>query len=313
MRSAFFATLIECARSDENLYLLTADLGFRLFDAFRQEHPDRFINVGVAESNMIGLAAGMSLAGKNVYCYSLASFLVFRAYEQVRIDVAYHNCSVKLVGAGGGVHYGTEGFTHFAVEDLALMRALPNMSIVVPADRAEARCVAQKSCGYDGPLYIRLAGNGGPDVHMVQPDFEIGRAMVLHRGHEVALFATGSMVHVAEEARLFLGSRQVRATIVDMHTINPLDVPTILEIASSHKAIFSIEEHRVAGGLGSAIAEVLSEHGYAGIFKRFGIPDRMPRCIGAGDYLKERMGLTGRAIAEDILECTGRRKYGIVG
>ncbi len=313
MRNTFFAALSECARSDRNLYLLTADLGFRLFDAFREDHPDRFINVGVAESNMIGLAAGMSLAGKNVYCYSLAPFLVFRAYEQIRIDVAYHNCSVKLVGAGGGVHYGAEGFTHFAIEDLALMRALPNMSIVVPADRAEARCAAQRSCAHEGPLYIRLPGNGEPDVHMTQPEFEIGRAIVLRKGQEVALFATGTMVHVAEEARLLLSSRQIHATIVDMHTVKPLDAATVLEIASTHKAVFSIEEHSVVGGLGSAIAEVLSEHGYAGIFKRFGIPDRMPQCIGTGRYLKERMGLTGRAIAEEILDCTGQRKYGIVG
>jgi transketolase len=148
---------------------------------------------------------------------------------------------------------------------------------------------------------------------MMQPDFEIGRAILLRKGREVALFAAGGMVHVAEEARLFLSARQIDATIVDMHTIKPLDTACVLDIASTHKAVFSIEEHSIVGGLGSAIGEVLLEHGYAGIFKRFGIPDRMPQYIGTGGYLKERMGLTGRAIADEILNCTGQRKYGIAG
>ncbi len=313
MRNTFFAALSECAQTDKDLYLLTADLGFRLFDSFRHNHPDRFINVGIAESNMVGLAAGMSLAGKNVYCYSLVPFLVLRAYEQIRIDIAYHNLNVKLVGAGGGVYYGLEGFTHFGLEDLALMRALPDMSVIIPADRTEAQCVARESYAHRGPLYIRLSGNDEPDIHTTTPEFAIGRAIVLQKGQEIALFATGNMVRVAKEAALLLESRQIYVTIVDMHTIKPLDAETVLDIASTHKSIFSLEEHGIVGGLGSAIGEVLAEHGHAGIFRRFGIPDRMPQCIGTGKYLKECMGLTADAIAEEILNCTGQRRYGIAG
>jgi transketolase len=156
MRDGFIEKLEKIAVLHDDLFLLTADLGFRLFDGFQANHPGRFIDVGIAESNMAGIAAGLALSGRKVYCYSIIPFLVMRGYEQIRVDIAFHNLNVRLVGVGGGFTYGLEGFTHFALEDLALMRALPNMTVVIPSDRAQAEALAEASYEHEGPMYIRL-------------------------------------------------------------------------------------------------------------------------------------------------------------
>lgn len=301
MRADFFKVVEESAETDENIYLLTADLGFVLFDDFKARHPERFFNIGVAEANMIGVGAGLALSGKNVFCYSIIPFLLMRAYEQIRVDVAYHNLDVKLVGVGGGFTYGLEGFTHFGLEDFALMRLLPNMTVVSPADIVEAKCLASISLEHKGPMYIRLGRSGEPTVHTNIPDFKIGQAMMLQEGKDLAIFAVGSMVSVAKQVVSMLEKVGLKPSLVNMHTIKPLDVKTISNIASAHDAIFSMEEHYVNGGLGSSIAEVLAEAGYAGRFNRIGIPGQLRGHIGTADYLREQYGLSPERVYERIL------------
>jgi len=301
VKKIFVKTLEELSQKEKNLLVITADLGFKLFDNFKAGCPDRFYNAGVAEANMIGIAAGLSLCGKNVYCYSIIPFLVMRAFEQIRVDIAYHNLNVKLVGVGGGFTYGLEGFTHFGLEDLSLMTSLPNMTVVVPADPLEAKAIAEISLEYDSPLYIRLGSTGGPVIHDKTPDLKIGRAMILREGRDVAIFATGDMVHTGMQVVDRLAERGISTTMVNIHTLKPLDTETVVRIASTHKAIFSIEEHYIRGGLGSAVSEVLAESGFSGVFKRFGIREGLPRhLVGKADFLKEHHGLTPQKIYEKI-------------
>jgi len=280
--------------------MLTADLGFKLFDNFKKLCPERFYDIGVAEANMISIAAGLSLTGKNVYCYSIIPFLIMRAYEQIRIDIAYHNLNVKLIGVGGGFTYGLEGFTHFGIEDFALMRTLPNMTVVVPADLLEAERLAKLSVDYEGPLYIRLGKRGDPAVHEKTPDFKIGTPITLKEGKNIAVFAIGSMVYTAQRVVSMLEKKGIMTTLVNMHTLKPLDSEFIRQIADSHEALFSIEEHYVDGGLGTAIAEVLSENNHNTILKRFGV-DALRPFIGHPDFLREKYGLSVRHIHDSIV------------
>jgi transketolase len=301
MRSTFFQILYELSQKKNDIFILTADLGFKLFDDFKSKCSERFYDIGVAESNMIGIASGLSLSGKNVYCYSIIPFLVMRAFEQIRIDIAYHNLNVKLVGVGGGFTYGLEGFTHFGLEDLALMRSLPNMTVVVPADPKEAEQLARISYEYPFPLYIRLGRTGEPFIHENIPNFQIGKAIILKKGRNIALFAIGNMVYVAKQIVNMLQNRDIHATLVNMHTLKPFDAETVTQIASTHEAIFSLEEHNINAGLGSAIAEVLSETKYNILFRRFGIPNRLENYIGRAEHLREKYGLTPEKIYEKIL------------
>jgi transketolase len=301
MRPSFFEALGKLYQKKRDIFVLTADLGYRLFDNFKTKCEDRFYNVGVAEANMIGIASGLALSGKNVYCYSIIPFLIMRAFEQIRIDIAYHNLNVKLVGVGGGFTYGLEGFTHFGLEDFALMRTLPNVAVVVPADPFEAKCLAKISYEYEGPMYIRLGKTGETAIHKRTPDFQIGKSIVLTQGKDIALFAIGSMVSVSKEVAVLLKKRGINPTLINMHTIKPLDKATINQIASTHNAIFSLEEHYIDGGLGTAIAEVLSESKYCGLFKRFGI-DRLNKHIGNCDYLRRKYGLSPDEISKNILK-----------
>jgi len=302
VRATFFKSLEELYKNDENVFVLTADLGFKLFDSFRTICPERFYDIGVAEANMIGIASGLSLSGRNVYCYSIIPFLVMRAFEQIRVDIAYHNLNVKLIGVGGGFTYGLEGFTHFGLEDWALMRSLPNMTVVVPSDPSEASALARISHEYQGPMYIRLGKTGEPMNHSKMPDFKIGKAIFLGEGKRVAIFAIGNMVHTGKQVISMLTKVGINPTLINMHTLKPLDNGTIMQVALTHEAIFSLEEHNVHCGLGSAIAGVLLENGYKGLFKMIGIPDKLENYIGDADYLRQVYGLSPDQIYERILQ-----------
>lgn len=301
MRATFFKSLEELYREKNDIVVLTADLGFKLFDVFHEHDPERFYDIGIAEANMIGVSAGLSLSGKNVYSYSIIPFLVMRAYEQIRIDVAYHNLNIKLVGVGGGFTYGLEGITHYGFEDITLMRSLPNMSVVVPADPLEASALAKISYEHQGPMYIRLGRTGDPRIHEREPDFKVGKAIMLSDGKDVALFAVGNMVHVAQQVVSMLAKKGIRTTLVNMHTIKPIDKKVIIQVASTHGHIFTIEEHYIHGGLGSAVAEVLAESQYGGYFNRIGIDVDSEKSIGTPDYLREVYGLTSKSIYKKVL------------
>ena len=301
MKTIFAKTLEKLAKKDQTVFLLTADLGFKLFDSFRNNFPDRFINVGVAEANMIGVATGMALSGKNVYCYSMIPFMTMRALEQIRVDICYHKLNVKLIGAGGGLVYGLEGMTHHAIEDLAIMRALANMTVVAPGDPFETEAVIEESATYSGPLYVRLGSNNEPQVHQGKVDISIGHGVLIREGIDLSIIATGNMLNAASIVADSLASKGLTVTLISMHTIKPLDTNLILKCADKSKLIITIEEHSQVGGLGSAVAEILVEISWRGRFKKLALPDLYCEDIGHADYLREKAGLSPEKILNRIL------------
>lgn len=302
MKSAFIEALEKLASIDNRIFLLTGDLGFKTFDKFRNSFPDRFINIGVAESNMIGIAAGLALSGKNVYCYSIIPFLTMRCLERIRVDLCYHNLNVKLVGAGGGLVYGLEGMTHHAIEDIAIMRTLPNMTVVAPGDPLEVKAVINESLAYKGPLYIRLGREGEKCVHKSSPEFKIGKGIVIRKGSDISIIATGTILCAAKSASEDLINEGLDVTLIGMHTIKPLDRDIIEYCAKNSKAIFTVEEHSIIGGLGSAVSEILIELDYRMLFKKIGLQDEYCSYIGRQDYLCEKYGLTPEGIKNFILK-----------
>lgn len=301
MKTAFARTLESLAKANDDIYLLTGDLGFGVFDQFQQLYPKRFVNVGVAEANMIGVAAGLALSGKTVYCYSIVPFLVMRPLERIRVDLCYHNARVNLVGVGGGLSYGLEGMTHHAIEDIAVMRSLPNMTVVAPGDPQEVIAIIGKSAEHQGPLYIRLGRSGEPHVYDDIPTLEIGKGIVIYDGSEISILATGTMLSVAKLAAEDLTKIGLDVRLISMHTIKPLDTELVRACAIDSRAIFTVEEHSVNGGLGSAVAEVLLEFGYRGRFAKIGLPDQYCPDVGKGDYLRQQYNLTRESIIARVL------------
>jgi len=300
MRSVLVKILRERALLDKNLFILTSDLGFKLFDSFREACPRQFINMGIAEQNMVGVAAGMSLSGKNVYCYTMVPFLTMRALEFIRIDICYHRLNVKLVGVGGGVYYGFEGMTHHGVEDLSIMRTLPGMTIIAPGDPIEAAALIEQSLDYPLPLYIRLGGNNDAVIHQSAKKILIGKGAIVHEGRNLTLIATGSMLPVAVEVAGILREKRCDPSVISLHTLKPLDEALIRQYASRSIAVFTIEEHSLIGGLGTAVSETLLEAGYRGIFKKFGLSDEYGKVVGSNNFIRESHGLSPQKISSTI-------------
>jgi len=302
MRTAFINTLLNLAEDDHSIFMLTADLGYGLFDRFRDAYPTRFVDIGVAEANTIGIAAGLSLSGKNVYCYSIATFLMMRCFEQIRIDLCYQNLNVKLIGVGAGWSYGLEGMTHHAIEDVAIMRALPNMTVVAPGDPLEAMAAIKESAFYSSPMYIRFGKNNDPQVHNDISDFKIGKGIVMREGDDLTIIASGTMLHTAKQITDMLIKEGISTRLISMHTIKPLDEDIIMKCAKDSAAIFTIEEHSVIGGLGSAVVEVLLELKYSGLFSKIGLPDTYTPGYGSRDYLHQIHNLDAHSLADRIVK-----------
>lgn len=302
MRQEFFDIIKKQAQVDKNIILMSADLAPRYFKDFQKQRPRQFINAGIAEANMIGAAAGLALAGKNVYCYSIIPFLIMRALEQIRVDLCAHNLNVKLLGAGGGLVYGLEGMTHHAIEDIALMRALPNMSVAAPGDAYEAQVLAQASIKHQGPLYIRLGQDKNPLVHKKLPRFKIGQGIIIKQGKNISLIAAGSMLYQASLVLKNLEKKGLKPNLISLPTIKPLDIQLIKKISQENHVIFTIEDHSQIGGLGSAVADALTEINYQGLFKKIALPDQYSPYIGQADYLYQKHHLSSQAITSFILK-----------
>lgn len=301
MRTAFIRALIELARSDERIFLLVGDLGYSVVEPFRQEFPDRFINVGVAEQNMTGIATGLALCSKIVFTYSIANFPTLRSLEQVRNDVCYHQANVKIVAVGGGFSYGSQGMTHHATEDLAITRALPNMTVVAPGDPIETALATRAIVAWPGPCYLRLGKAGEPVIHKATPDFQIGKAITVREGSDVTLISTGGILYNTMQAAKQLAQQAIQARVLSMHTLKPLDSEAVLAAVQQTKAIITVEEHSIIGGLGSAVAEALIALGHGGAFlKMLGLPDAFCEEIGGQEYLRQACGLSTEAIYKAV-------------
>lgn len=257
MRTAFIETLNELASQDERIWLLCGDLGFSVLEPFAKSFPNRYVNVGVAEQNMTGVAAGLALSGKIVFTYSIANFPVIRCLEQIRNDVCAHNLNVKIVSVGGGFAYGSAGYTHHGTEDLAIMRVLPNMTVLAPGDPVETKLLTIAATERPGPCYLRLGKAGEPIIHTSQPDIAIGKAIVLREGDAGTLISTGATLGMAMNASSELSALGISVSVLSMPSLSPLDKEAILRAAKNTGRIVTVENHGL-GGLGSAVAEVLA-------------------------------------------------------
>lgn len=301
MRTAFIQSLIECARADEHIWFLVGDLGYSVVEPFRQEFPDRFIDVGVAEQNMTGIATGLALSGKVVFTYSIANFPTLRCLEQVRNDACYHNANVKIVAVGGGLAYGAQGMTHHATEDLAIMRTMPNMTVVAPGDPIEAALATRAIAKWPGACYLRLGKAGEPIVHETSPDFQIGKAITVREGKDVTLIAIGGILFNTMQAAERLAQQGIQAKVLSMHTLKPLDTEAVLAAAQQTKAIITVEEHSIIGGLGSAVVEALAVLDCGGAsLKMLGLPDAFCKEIGGQEYLQRINGLSVEGICDVV-------------
>jgi len=302
MRDAFFDGLAELAARDERVWALTGDLGIGLFDPVAEVAPGRVLNVGIAEQALVGMAAGLSYAGKVPFAYSIAPFVTSRANDQIRVDVAIPHANVKLVGVGGGVAYGYLGPTHHAIEDLALMRALPGMTVLAPGDPGEALRATRAAFALEGPVYLRLGKNGEKRVLPEGASFAVGRAAVLRAGADVTLASTGAMLPDVLDAAERLVAFGVEAAVLHFGTIKPFDADALADAVALTGALITVEEHSIIGGLGSASAEALAEAGVPVRLKRLGLRDEFAHAVGSREHLLQHYGLATPNIVAATLD-----------
>ena len=298
----FWASYPCCCRTPSRDDGISADLGNSSgLDRFKKTYPDQFLNVGIAEQNMMGVASGLAKEGFNVFATSFAPFITMRAAEQVRMNLGYMKMNVKAVAIGSGVSMAFLGNSHYGIEDVAVMRSIPNITVVCPADCAEIFKTVQAAVKFEGPMYIRLTGAvGNPPVYSEDYAFEIGKAVVLREPADVTFIATGSMVYESLEAAKLLEEKGIKAGVINMHTIKPLDVSAI-ELALKHsKLIVTVEEHSVIGGLGSAIAEYKAAKRHTPPQLILGLPDAFD-VTGEYRYLLERHGLVASKISQSAV------------
>ena len=307
MRNAFADELTKLGSQDSRVVMLSGDIGNRLFDKFRAAHPTRFFNCGVAEQNMMGVAAGMAMSGLRPVVYTITPFVTTRCLEQIRTDSCYHDVPVTIVSVGGGLSYAGLGPTHHSCEDIAFLRALPNMAVVCPGDAWEVRAALRAALTQDHPVYIRIGKKGEPLVHKALPaDFAIGRALTLRHGSTACLLSTGNMLPETVEAAERLEAAGISTQIVSFHTIKPLDTALLAEIFERFPLVATVEEHSLIGGFGAAVAEWLADAAVTPRrFLRFGTPDAFFKMSGEQEFARAQLGLTGHQIADKIRHTIG--------
>jgi len=303
MRNVFASEITKLAAEDPRVVLLSGDIGNKLFDGYKERCPERFFNCGVAEANMVGVAAGLALSGLRPVTYTIASFMTYRCFEQIRVDVCYHHLPVVIVGVGAGLSYAANAGTHHCCEEVAILRALPGMTVLAPGDPAEVAPLLRQALAHDGPVYMRIGKKGEPKVHATPPSMTIGRGLVLREGRDVCLLSSGTMLPVAVEAARLLEEAGMSARLVSMHTIKPLDEALLADCAATFPLIVTIEEHSVIGGLGGAVAEWMAEQPVRRArLLRIGTADSFMHEAGEQEHAREYFGLTAGSIAGRIQE-----------
>ncbi len=309
MRKKSLDMVYELAKRDDRIWFIGSDLGVGTLDMFRREMPDRFFMEGVSEANIVSIAAGMALEGKIVYVNTIATFLTRRCYEQVVLDLGLHKANVRLIANGGGVVYAPLGPTHLAIDDIAIMRTVPNMTVVAPCDADEMARLMPQTVDHEGPIYIRLGKGGDPIVSSDAHPFRIGRAITMVQGDDVLLVTTGITLKVALEAAATLRNDGITSTVLHMPTIKPFDREALLTHARRADAIVTVEEHTILGGLGGAVAEVLAEAGFERPkrFRRIGIPDVFPHGYGSQATQMDQYCITAGHTAAVVHELLAAR------
>lgn len=271
MRTAYLDTLYELAQKDKRIYALISDNGAIVYDRFRRDMSAQYLNLGISEANMIGMAAGMASCGKIPFAYTIGAFLAYRAFEFIRNDVCLQNQNVKIVGTGAGEAYSALGPTHHSTEDLGGLRTLSNLIIITPASPFEARKATIAAYKHEGPVYLRLGTNKEPEIYEKDYEFQIGKAVILEEGKDITLIGTGSILKDVLTVTKELDAEGINVRVIDMHTIKPIDKEVIYKAIDETGRIITIEDHNIIGGLGSAVAEVIAEYGKRVQFERIGL------------------------------------------
>lgn len=303
MRDTFVKTLIEEAKRNKNIELITGDLGFGVLKPYWETLPDQFTNAGIAEQNMTTVAAGMALEGKVVFTYSIGNFPTLRCLEQIRNDCAYHNANVKIVCVGGGFVYGSLGMSHHATEDIAVLRALPNVTIVCPGDLVEAENATKAIANMKGTCYLRLGRGGEKKIHSTINNFQIGKAVTIKSSPgkgKTAVFSTGAILDETTDACDRLIKNGYGIEQCSFHTVKPIDKDKIIECADLCDYIVTVEEHNVIGGFGSAVAEILAEYGGKAKLVRLGLNDLYCTKVGNQSYLRKQYGIDLESIVRKV-------------
>lgn len=287
MRTAFIETLIQLAKKDDTVFLITPDMGYSVLEKFRDEFPNQFLNSGIAEQNTISVAAGLASSGYTVFVYSIIPFVTMRCFEQVRLDLAYNNTNVKLVGIGAGLTYGSLGASHHAIEDIAIMRSIPNMTVLCPGDPIETRELVKRSYEKNGPVYIRLGKNGEANIHDANIRIEIGKSIEITQGTDFALITTSNTLELGKQWTDEWKNENLSVSLISMPSIKPFDNSKINELLSKQIPIMTLEEHNLIGGLGSAVAEIIATSGKSIPFKRIGINDVFSHSVGSHNYQRK--------------------------
>ncbi len=301
MRKTSLDMVYELAKRDSRVMFIGSDLGPDTLKQMKEELPNQFLMEGVSEANIVSMAAGLAMEGKIPYINTIATFLTRRCFEQIVIDLGLHNTKVRLIASGGGMVYAPLGPTHLATDDIAILRAIPNMTILAPCDAEEMRRLMLQTVDVEGPVYIRLGKGGDAVVSRDDLPCEIGKAIPMREGADALLVTTGVCLQVSLAAAAELQTRGIAAAVLHCHTVKPLDAQAILDRAAGAPIIITIEEHTLMGGLGSAVAEIIAEAGLAKHFKRIGIPDVFPDQYGSQASLMARYGITATKISEAVL------------
>jgi transketolase len=303
LRNAFADEITKLGIADKRIVLLSGDIGNKLFDKFKDHAPGRFYNCGVAEANMMGVAAGMALSGLRPVVYTITPFTTTRCFEQIRVDACYHEAPVIIVGTGSGLSYAELGPTHHSCEDIAILRSLPGMTILAPADANELRAGLRAALEVNGPVYMRIGKKGEPQMHKDVPDLRIGKSITLRKGSDVCLIGTGVMVAAMMQAANLLQAQGIEARVESFHTIKPLDTSTLSEVFMKFPLVAVAEEHGRIGGLGGSIAEWLAmQPSTRARLVQFGTADQFMHEVGSQEYARKKFGLTAENIASEVFK-----------
>lgn len=310
MRQLCLDMVYEFAQKDRRIFFIGSDLGVGTLQKFKEEMPERFLMEGVNEANIIGMAAGLGLEGKIVYVNTIATFLSRRCFEQIVLDVCLHNVNVRLIANGGGLVYAPLGPTHLAIDDIGILRTIPNMTIVAPADESEMARLMPLTVDYPGPIYIRLGKGNEPILTPDNVPFQIGKAIAMREGNDALIITTGVTIKAALDAAEILNKQGLKAAVLHVHTIKPLDTDTIMKYAAVVPVIVTVEEHTLMGGLGSAVAELVAEANFnpAKRFKRIGIPDVFPEQYGSQESLMALYDITAENVAGVVAGLSQQRR-----
>lgn len=304
MRDTIIRVITDACRVKRDIVLLTGDLGFGVLQSFKERFPKQFVNVGIAEQNMTGLAAGLALEGKTVLTYSIGNFNTLRCLEQIRNDICYHQLHVIIVSVGSGVSYGPLGFSHHATEDISIMRSIPNLTVLSPGCLWEAEQAAIAALGAPGSYYLRVDKSSAG--HTARPDeqFCIGRARLLREGADCTLVATGGILGAVLAAQTTLLKEHIACRVISVPTVKPLDSQVLLDAARETRGIITVEEHTIVGGLGGAVAEVLLEQrAMPDFFRRIGLQDSFATVVGSQEYLREYYQMSENHIIQEVRRC----------